>query len=258
MLAVGVLRDHADGMSRQPQLLPELGIGQRPAQQHRIVLEIAQAGVAVVAEQEAQPAHAMTVIDAELGERPSLADRAQAVLHGHHPLIVRQGQAVLAPEIAFDIRHCSLLRSRREAQERLLGLLALIAQAGACFHVLAILRILGIALAFAREHPLPERIVLGVLLALVRQHPLPVRGVLGIAISPLVIVVRHCCTLRVFLRPCQHPALAGGEPHASAKRRIVCWSGRCAAMTTAAPRRETINAQLSIVLFVHDSRGKVK
>src|SRR5260221_541697 len=83
--------------------------GRGPAQQIRIVLEIAQAGVALVAEQEAQHARVMTVIDAELGVRPPLADRAETVLRSHHPIIVRLGQAVLAPETQLGCRPRPLL-----------------------------------------------------------------------------------------------------------------------------------------------------
>src|SRR5262249_35003772 len=99
-----------------------------------------------------------------------------------------------------------------------------------------ILRILGIALPLAREHVLPERIILGILPALVGEHLLPVLGILGVTIAPFLIVVCHCCTLLVVLHGV--PLSRAGEPRASARRRIVRWSGRCAAMMTAARRRD--------------------
>jgi len=234
--AVGALGDQADRDARGAQLPPELGIGQRPAQQLRIVLEISQAGIAIVAEQEAQLVRGMAMIDTELGLRPPLADGAEAVLHGDHPVVVALRQAVVAPEIRFDIRHRAFLRHERETEQRVLSLQALVARPGARLLGFPVLWILGIALPLACEHVLPERIVLGILLALVGEHLLPVLGILGVAIAPFLFVVCHCCTLPVVLPCFLHGLLLSraGEPHASAGGRIVCWSGRCAAVTRAA------------------------
>jgi hypothetical protein len=88
---------------------------------------MAEPDVALVAEQKAQPARGVAMIDAELGGRPSLADRTEAVLRGRQEVVVGLGQAVVAPELAFRIGHRLLLRQRRAEQPLVLGLLALIA-----------------------------------------------------------------------------------------------------------------------------------
>jgi hypothetical protein len=79
--------------------LPEFGIGQGPPQHPRILVELAEPGVALIAEQKAQPARGMAMIDAELGGRPSLADRTEAVLRGCHEVVVSLREAVLALEL---------------------------------------------------------------------------------------------------------------------------------------------------------------
>jgi len=107
--------------------LPELGIGQGPPQHPRILVELAEPGVALAAEQKAQPARGMAMIDTELGGRPSLADRAEAVLRGRHEVVVGLGQAVIAPELRFRVGHRRLLGQWRAEQQLLLGLYALMA-----------------------------------------------------------------------------------------------------------------------------------
>src|SRR5262249_59645286 len=107
-----------DGGPRGKPPLPDRAIGQPPPQPTRIVLEISQAAVAVIAEQEAQPARRVAMIDAELGLRPFLTDRAEALLRRRHEVIIGLGQAVIAPEIPFDVGPRLFLRHRRQAQER--------------------------------------------------------------------------------------------------------------------------------------------
>jgi hypothetical protein len=146
-----VLRDQPAWNARCHQLAPEVGIGQGAPQQARIVLEIAKAAVAIDAEEKAQPARGMAMIDTELFLRSALADRAETALRGHQKLIVVQGEAVIFPQVA-------LLPPKTAA------------------HLLPVsnLRIGGITFALAGQLSLAELFVLGVSLAITGELVLPV------------------------------------------------------------------------------------
>jgi hypothetical protein len=174
-LAQRGIRNQPACKSRRLQLLPELGIGGGPPQQPRILVELAEAGIALAAEQKAQPVRGMVMIDAELGGRPSLADRATAVLRGRQQVVVGLGQAVVAPELVLGVR----------------GLVVLVVTVAARPLSLPILRILGITLPFGGERPFPELVVLGISLAVGRERLLPVFRILGITLALQVFVLCH-------------------------------------------------------------------
>jgi hypothetical protein len=153
--------------------LPELGVGQGAPQHPRVLVELAEPGVALVAEQKAQPARGMAMIDTELGRRPSLADRTAAVLRRRHEVIVGLGQPVVAPQLVLGV----------------LGLVVLVMTAAARLLSLSILGILCITLPFGRERPFAELLILGVSLAVGRQGFFPICRILGIALSLHVFVV---------------------------------------------------------------------
>jgi hypothetical protein len=79
---------------------PILDIGRGRPQQGGIVIEASEPGIALAAEQGAQFARAMAVIDAQRLVRFFLADRADAALPFEHALIVFQRNPVIGLEPA--------------------------------------------------------------------------------------------------------------------------------------------------------------
>jgi hypothetical protein len=205
----------------------------------------------------------MAVIDAQLGVRFALADRAQPILRGQHEVVVGLGEAVDLPEPSFGVGHRLFLRQRRAEQELLLGLLALTRKPACHPSLLAILRILGITQPHGREHLLAELVILGVALAVVRERPLPVFRILGIALSPQVFPLCHLPSPSICAhrspRPCRQPA---SRPPAESRSRAQtpdCLLVRpVRGQDESRQRAGTINTQLSMIPLIHDSRAKVK
>jgi len=167
--------------------LPELGIGGCPAQQARVLAEVAETDVAPAAKEKTQLARGVVMIDTKLAARFSLADRANAVLRSRQEVVVRLGQAVSTPQPSFGVGHGPLLGQGRK-QELLLGLLLLIALAVGRLHLLPMLRIVGIALPPGRQRLLAGDLIV---LAVGCERFFPVRRILGIALAPHVVVVSH-------------------------------------------------------------------
>jgi hypothetical protein len=69
----------------------------RLAQQVRIIVEVPEPAVAIVAEQRAHLVEEMAMIDAEPPVAFPLAEPADPVLRGQHPVIVSGGESVLEP-----------------------------------------------------------------------------------------------------------------------------------------------------------------
>jgi hypothetical protein len=148
---------------------------------------VAKTGVALRAKQKTQPARGVTMVDAKLAGRPSLADRAATVLGGCQEVIVGLGQAIDTPQPSFGVGHGPLLGQGRK-QELLLGLLLLIALAVGRLHLLPMLRIVGIALPPGRQRLLAGGLIV---LAVGCEPVFPVNRILGIALAPHVVVVNH-------------------------------------------------------------------
>jgi hypothetical protein len=172
------LGDQPDRRAHRLDLLPELGIGEGAPQQSRILVELSEAGIALAAEQKAQAARGVTMIDAQLGARPSFADRAQTVLRGQHEVIVGLGQPVFAPQLSFGLGHGLSLGAEQALR---LGLLALTTKTRCRLYGFPVLRILGIALPLRRQAALPELVVLGVSRTHGRERLLSVLRILRIS-----------------------------------------------------------------------------
>src|SRR5262245_51807299 len=142
----GVYRQRALRGGAGPVTRERAEIGERRDQRRLIVLQVAQRGVAFPAEQAADRAGQVAMIDTQplFGSLP--ADRAYAALLGQQRLVLRRRQAVTALELSASKR-------------RVIGLLAgLTGGASAFLDPLLIGLVIGVA---ALSQLLPVRLVIG-------------------------------------------------------------------------------------------------